>query len=88
MSPKLVRPFESIEDTQEFIELLTDAIGQAAREVQEETEQAHRSSQPRRAEAFQLAHYKLEQLALHVRKSRRIMNDLRMIRRMLANERG
>ena len=41
----------------------------------------------RRREAFQLVAYKLEQLHLHLATSRRLLNDLRALRRMLHGER-
>jgi hypothetical protein len=80
-------PFGSIEDTQEFVALLEDAIEQAILEVQADVERAGADGQERRTEALNLALYKLGQLSTHVTRSRRILNDLRSIRRLLANER-
>ena len=42
----------------------------------------------RRVEALNLAHYKMSQLSSHMHKSRRALNDLRTIRRLLFAERG
>jgi hypothetical protein len=41
----------------------------------------------RRAEALRLVAYKLARLAEHSRSSRRILNDLRTLRRLLLSER-
>lgn len=87
MSPAVVRPFESIEDTQEFIALLCEAIDDAAREIESETVLAQAEKLPRRIEALNLAAFKLAQLKVHVSKSRRIVNDLRTIRRLMISER-
>jgi len=42
----------------------------------------------RRKEALLLASYNLAKLNLHIRSGRRILNDLRMLRRLLLSERG
>ncbi len=83
MSDQLARPFESIESAQEFMELLEETIEEACRELQEDLRQARTNFEPRRVEAVDLALYKLGQLALHTKKSRRILNDLRSIRRLM-----
>ncbi len=41
----------------------------------------------RRKQALQLANYKLDKLSSHIAASRRILNDLRMLRRLLLEER-
>jgi F0F1-type ATP synthase membrane subunit b/b' len=76
-------PFESIESTQEFVELLLDAIREAGEEVQKDMEDA----EERRREALLLVSHKLEKLSQHVSSSRRILNDLRTLRRLLLDER-
>lgn len=87
MSPAAVHPFESIEDTQQFMELLCEAIDDAAREVAEEQKSADQRGLARRADALNLAQFKLTQLRMHVTKSQRIVNDLRTIRRLMTGER-
>jgi F0F1-type ATP synthase membrane subunit b/b' len=76
-------PFESIESTQEFMELLLEAIDDASEEVQKDMEDA----EERRREALLLVSHKLEKLSQHVTSSRRILNDLRTLRRLLLDER-
>jgi hypothetical protein len=77
-------PFENIESAQQFLELLYDAIEEARQDVEAEVSRA----QPdRRAQALQLVAYNLAKLSLHMGTSRRILNDLRTLRRLLYQER-
>ena len=85
MIDELARPFDSIESAQEFMALLQDSVAEAAEDVGRKLEKTP-GAERRRAEALQLAHYKLVQLTSHVQKSRRILNDLRIIRKLLVNE--
>ena len=88
MTPKQVTPFESIESSQEFIVLLEESIEEAVRDVNEYYREAERENDPRRAEALRLALMKMSQLSSHMDKSRRLLNDLRTIRRLLFGERA
>lgn len=76
-------PFESIESTQEFMELLLGAVEDATQEVQADLEGA----EERRREALLLVYHKLHTLSTHIVTSRRILNDLRTLRRLLLDER-
>ncbi|MGE5645942.1 MAG: hypothetical protein ACM336_09150 [Acidobacteriota bacterium] len=78
-------PFENIESAQQFVELLYEAIGEARREVEAE---AARPQPERRLQALQLVGYNLAKLSIHMETSRRILNDLRTLRRLLYQERG
>jgi len=78
-------PFENIESAQQFVELLCETIDEARREIEE----ASASPQTdRRQQALQLVSYNLAKLALHMGTSRRILNDLRTLRRLFLQERG
>jgi hypothetical protein len=48
---------------------------------------AERDGSSRRLDAFRLVDYKLAQLATHMQASRRILNDLRALRRLLLGQR-
>lgn len=85
MSDDLDRPFDSIESAQEFMALLEESVDEAIDDVCRKLEKTP-AYEERRAQALQLAHYKLGQLATHMQKSRRILNDLRIIRKLLVNE--
>jgi hypothetical protein len=83
MGDKVARPFESIESTLEFMVLLEEEIAGASGELHVMLDGA---SNRRQAEALNLALYKMHQLSFHTQKSRRILNDLRLIRTVLVGE--
>jgi hypothetical protein len=87
MNPELIKPFESIESSHEFVALLEGSIQEAADDVREYLRQAEVAKDERQVRALNLALYKLTQLATHMHKSRRALNDLRSIRRLLFTER-
>lgn len=80
-------PFESLESAQQFVELLCEAIEEARREVDAEINLAAGPLEERRKQALQLVAYNLAKLAMHMATSRRILNDLRSLRRLLLSER-
>ena len=80
-------PFDSIEGSHEYVALLADAIEEARRDVDAEIALAIQEGAERRKEALQLVAYNLAKLNLHITTSRRIMNDLRTLRRLLLAER-
>lgn len=79
-------PFESIESAREFMDLLQDAVEEALRDVQELRAADHMP--PRREQALLLVLHKLKQLSANNHKTKRILNDLRTLRRLLFDERG
>ena len=81
-------PFDSIEGSHEYVALLADAIDEARRDVEAEVAAADRESADRRKQALLLVSYNLSKLNLHITTSRRILNDLRSLRRLLLAERG
>ena len=81
-------PFESIESTHEFFTLLADTVSETRKDIEQDAAKASNGDASRRLDALRLAVYNLEKLQLHVAKSRRILNDLRSIRRLLFEERG
>jgi hypothetical protein len=81
-------PFDSIEGSHEYVAMLAEAIEEARREVEAEVRAAERDGADRRKEALLLVAYNLAKIDLHMTTSRRILNDLRMLRRLLLAERG
>jgi hypothetical protein len=81
-------PFDSIEGSHEYVALLSEAIEEARRDVDAETALAIGENAERRKEALLLVAYNLGKLELHIRSSRRILNDLRTLRRLLLSERA
>lgn len=80
-------PFDSIEGSQEYVSLLADAIEEARQDVEADISVAMVEGAERRKEALQLVSYNLAKLTLHITTSRRILNDLRTLRRLLLAER-
>ena len=87
MSKKPETPFENIEGAHEYTSLLLEAAQDARKEVQVEIARVTDPKLGRRKEALQLVQYKLEKLSSHLATSRQILNDLRMLRRLLLDER-
>ena len=81
-------PFDNIEGSHEYVALLAEAIEEARREIEAEIALAEREEAERRKEALLLVAYNLGKLEMHIRASRRILNDLRTLRRLLLDERG
>ena len=81
-------PFDSIEGSHEYVALLAEALNEARRDVEADITVAEREGATRRKEALLLVSYNLAKLNLHITTSRRILNDLRMLRRLLLAERG
>jgi hypothetical protein len=81
-------PFDSIEGSHEYVAMLAEAIDEARREVDAEVASAERARAERRKEALLLVSYNLAKLNLHITSSRRILNDLRNLRRLLLAERA
>lgn len=80
MSDEAVQPFETIESAHEFMVVLESVIAETQSELQALLADA---SDERRTEALRLALFKISQLDAHTRKSRRILNDLGLIRSLL-----
>jgi hypothetical protein len=81
-------PFDSIEGSHEYVALLAEALEEACRDVEAEIALAVAEGAERRKEALQLVAYNLAKLNLHMTTSRRILNDLRSLRRLLLAERS
>jgi hypothetical protein len=81
-------PFDSIEGSHEYVRMLAEAVDEARREVEDEVAAAENDRADRRKEALLLVSYNLAKLNLHITSSRRILNDLRTLRRLLLAERG
>ena len=81
-------PFDSIEGSHEYVALLAEALDEARRDVEAEVALAEREGADRRKQALLLVSYNLAKLNLHITTSRRILNDLRSLRRLLLAERN
>jgi hypothetical protein len=88
VSYKPETPFDSIEGSHEYVRMLAEAVDEARRDVEEEVASAEKDRADRRKEALLLVSFNLAKLNLHITTSRRILNDLRTLRRLLLAERG
>jgi hypothetical protein len=80
MADQAEQPFDTIESAQEFMVVLESVIAEAQSELQSMLKDV---SDERRTEALRLALFKISQLEAHTHKSRRILNDLGLIRSLL-----
>jgi hypothetical protein len=80
-------PFDSIENAQEYFRLLSETLSEVRREIEGDITAAPESKLSRRIEALRLVQFKLRKLEEHVNSSSRLLNDLRMLRRLLLQER-
>jgi hypothetical protein len=88
MSPDQIEgPFDTIESAHEFMTVLAATAVEAIGELGRDRERAVRDGDMRRAQAIDLALYKLKTLNCYVFKGRRALNDLRTLRRLILNER-
>lgn len=87
MSELQTSPFDTIESARDYIDLLVQAIEETRHDVGAETRISANSSDERRVQALQLVALNLTKLDGHICKCRRILNDLRTLRRLLLEER-
>jgi hypothetical protein len=82
-------PFDNIESSHEYIAMLAEALNEARQEIEDDIRLAEKEGAPadRRKQALLLVSYNLDKLNLHITSSRRILNDLRSLRRLLLSER-
>jgi hypothetical protein len=84
---EIERPFDSIESAHEYMDILAVTTVEVMQDLKRDHDQAIRDGELRRAQAIDLAIFKLKMLGCHVHKSRRMLNDLRILRRLILNER-
>src|SRR5580698_6010687 len=88
MSYSTETPFDNIESSHEYVSLLAEAVEVALAEVEADIALAGEDGADRRKEALQLVFFNMNKLKGHMTSSRRILNDLRTLRRLLLNERS
>jgi|SRR5579872_2683726 len=80
-------PFDTIESAQEFMNVLAATVLDVMKELNSARTEALNDSDMRRVRALELSIYNLKMLGCYVHKSRRALNDLRILRRLIMNER-
>ncbi len=81
-------PFDSIESAHDFMTILAETVLDAMKDLHRDHQIALRDGETRRAQAIELAIFKAKSLNCYVHKSRRTLNDLRTIRRLILSERA
>lgn len=79
-------PFDNLDAAHEYVGLLLEAVQQARGDVSSDLAEALGDGHLRRRQALQLVAWKLERLEQQLEGSRRLMNDLRRLRRLLLGE--
>jgi len=87
MSYRRETPFDNIESAEQFVELLIEAIKESRRDVDAEIALAEDNRLERSKKALRLVSTNLAKLSQHMTTSRRILNRLKTLRRLLLRER-
>ena len=87
MNNRLQTPFDSVENAQQYVRLLVEAIAEAKSEIATDLDLATKSKLERRVQAMQIVQFKLDKLEQHLKTSSRLLNDLGSLRRLLLEER-
>jgi len=80
-------PFDNIESAQQFVGLLIEAIEESRADVDADIARAESNLSERQKQALQIVSNTLAKLSHHMTTSRRMLNDLRTLRRILLEER-
>lgn len=87
MRDRIETPFDSIENAQQYIRLLAEAVADAKRDINDEISLANQRLSLRRVRALRVVEYNLEKLQRYLSVSGRTLNDLRSLRRLIHEER-
>src|SRR5262245_25296085 len=85
-SPKT--DFENIESAHVYIGLLLETVDETKLMIEQEMATPREFTGARHLDALRLVHYKLHSLGEHLTVSRRLLGDLRTLRRYLLDERA
>jgi hypothetical protein len=80
--------FENIESAHAYVGLLQEAVDDTAQLIEQEIASPAEFTGGRHLDALRLVHYKLHSLQEHLTASRRLLGDLRTLRRYLLDERA
>jgi hypothetical protein len=86
MSYRPETPFDNIESAEQFVELLIEAIEESRRDVDADIALSEGNRSGRSKKALQLVSANLAKLSQCMTTSRRILNHLRTLRRLLLQE--
>src|SRR5688572_13258334 len=81
-------PFDTLDSAHDYLRLLQQQITEVTAEIDADVRLAEDAAATRSLDALRLVTYKLHQLDAHVTASRGLMNDLKLLRRVLLGETG
>jgi len=81
-------PFDNLDSAHEYLRLLAIQVSEVRGDIQQDITSAGAAANARQIDALRLVAFKLQQLDVHVKASRGVLNDLRMLRRVLLGERA
>lgn len=87
MGDRVETPFDSIENAQQYIKLLAEAVAEAKRDIDDQMMVATAQESHRRMQALSMVQFNLKKLQRYLTASSRTLNDLRTLRRLLLEER-
>jgi hypothetical protein len=87
VASECMAPFETIESAQEFLGLLLQAVWESRAAVAEQIKTHSPTDSARHLEALNLIMFNLDKLGVQLKRSRRVLNDLRTLRRLLHERR-
>jgi hypothetical protein len=79
-------PFDNIESAQEYLRLLAAEVESVRADIRGDIIDAEQERAARRLDALHVVEYKLKQLTQQLDGSLRLLNDLRMLRRLLVTD--
>ena len=88
MTPELENPFHSIDSAYQLMTLLAATIVEARQELETDIERDAKLNLSRRLNAVRVTLYNLKKLESDINRSRRLLNDLRTLGRLLFEERA
>ena len=81
-------PFDTLDSAHDYLRLLQEQITEVNAEIDADVRRAEEAAATRSLDALRLVTYKLHQLEVHVTASRGLLNDLKLLRRVLLGETG
>lgn len=81
-------PFDNLDSAHEYLRLLAIQVSEVAEDIRQDLSNTDSGADSRRVDALRLVAFKLQQLSGHVTGARAVLNDLRMLRRVLVGEKA
>lgn len=81
-------PFANIESAYRYVTLLREALDDASGSIEQDLDTALAAGAERQVQALRLVAHKLKHLRQHLQASLILLNDLRMLRRLLLGAGG